>query len=53
MMRQKNYREHSIATKLSQLPGHAFFPLVGTAPVMSSRPILRKDFASTKDRDWQ
>jgi len=47
------YREHSIATKLSQLPAQAFLPLVGTAPVISSRSILRNDFACTKDCDSQ
>ena len=45
-------REHSIATKLSQLPEHALLP-VGTAPVISSRSILRNDFARVNARDWQ
>jgi len=35
-------REQMIATKLSQLAlWHAYLPLVGTAPVISSRSILR------------
>ena len=47
-----HYREHSIATKLSQPPEHALL-LVGTAPVISSRSILRNDFASANACDWQ
>ena len=43
-----------MATKLSQLPPlQAPGPLVGMAPVMSSRSTLRNDSAWANSREWQ
>src|SRR5581483_8024656 len=47
-VRSGGQREHSIATNSSWLG-----PLVGTAPVISSRSTLRKLPACANSRDWQ
>jgi hypothetical protein len=48
--RMTSYREHSIATKLSQFPEQALLA-AGTAPVISPRSILRNEVATANARD--